>query len=368
MLQELQDRVASAWENNTPFVLYSKPNDSFVHGIFQKDNELRLVKDFSETGFVFAPFDLESPIVLLPADETLSAEFQADAKLKESEEAPLTSDAGREDYLEIVENAISELNSGKLKKVVLSRKVNVQQQVQPLELFFKVLAAYPKAFCYVWHHPKVGTWIGATPEILLKSAGREFTTMSLAGTQSAEEYPQPQWTPKELNEQQMVTDYILKAMKRTSVSVKTSAVESIKAGNLWHLRTKLTGKFDPAQFESILTSIHPTPAVCGIPLQNAKDFIRQHENYDRSFYTGFLGELNFKKEHSRNRNRKNQENSAYKTIQNTSELFVNLRCMQVYENRVEIYVGGGITSGSQPVLEWEETVNKSKTMLKVLGM
>ncbi|MGB3145678.1 MAG: chorismate-binding protein, partial [Maribacter sp.] len=272
----------------------------------------------------------------------------------------------REKYLRMIQKAISELNSGNLKKVVLSRKVNVEQHVVPLELYLKVLAAYPKAFCYIWYHPKVGTWIGATPEILIKSEGREFTTMSLAGTQSVEEYPQPQWTSKELNEQRMVTDYISDAMKNTSITVKTSDVESIKAGNLWHLRTKLSGRFEPGQFESILKAIHPTPAVCGIPMQNAKDFIRQNENYDRSFYTGFLGELNFKKEHSRNRNRKNQENSAYKTVQNTSELFVNLRCMQIFKERVEIYVGGGITSESKAELEWEETVNKSKTMFKVL--
>lgn len=79
-----------------------------------------------------------------------------------------------------------------------------------------------------------------------------------------------------------------------------------------------------------------------------------------------MGELNVKSEISRNKNKRNQENSAYKSVIKTSELFVNLRCMQVRSNAVSIYVGGGITRDSIPEKEWDETVFKSNTMFRVL--
>ncbi len=94
----------------------------------------------------------------------------------------------------------------------------------------------------------------------------------------------------------------------------------------------------------------------------SQDRRREQEGYDRSFYTGFLGELNCeKRQHKINRDPK------IKKIE--SNLFVNLRCMQILSEPkpgVIIYVGGGVTSGSNPVSEWDETVDKSLVMKSVL--
>ena len=102
-----------------------------------------------------------------------------------------------------------------------------------------------------------------------------------------------------------------------------------------------------ASIKDFVSSLHPTPAVCGLPMKAAKDFIIKNEGYNREFYTGFLGALNFENE--------------------KTELFVNLRCMQYVENKkLALYVGGGITKDSNATLEWDETENKTKTMLDVL--
>ena len=74
-------------------------------------------------------------------------------------------------------------------------------------------------------------------------------------------------------------------------------------------------------------------------------FILENEQYDREFYTGFLGELNIKRQ---------------------SNLYVNLRCMQVLGNEISVYVGGGITVDNIPEKEWKETEAKSEVMLKAL--
>ena len=135
-----------------------------------------------------------------------------------------------------------------------------------------------------------------------------------------------------------------------------------------HLRNQITGILDKekASLKHVIQQLHPTPAVCGLPKSTAKKFILENENYNREFYTGFLGELNFKERIHRNPKKRNVENMAFDSVKNVSRLFVNLRCMQLLENTAKIYVGGGITKDSIPINEWTETVNKSATIKKGL--
>ncbi|MFB1039347.1 MAG: chorismate-binding protein, partial [Polaribacter sp.] len=103
--------------------------------------------------------------------------------------------------------------------------------------------------------------------------------------------------------------------------------------------------------EELIRALHPTPAVCGLPRELARTFLFENENYDRSFYTGFLGELNLQDS---------------KDTAKSSALFVNLRCMRIQNNKAAIFVGGGITKDSDAANEWEETVFKAKTMKRML--
>ncbi len=118
--------------------------------------------------------------------------------------------------------------------------------------------------------------------------------------------------------------------------------------------------------KEIISALHPTPAVCGLPKEKAKKFILSEENYDREFYTGFLGELNLQKNVQRSRTRRNVENLAYRAVKKETGLYVNLRCMKIEDGKAVLFVGGGITKDSVPEDEWEETVNKAQTMKKVL--
>jgi isochorismate synthase len=99
---------------------------------------------------------------------------------------------------------------------------------------------------------------------------------------------------------------------------------------------------------TVLTKVlHPTPAVCGTPQKVAKVFIHKNENYDREYYTGFLGPVS--------------------GLEDRSDLYVNVRCMKMGTKTAFLYVGGGITEASQPLEEWEETQDKLQTMLQVLA-
>lgn len=367
MISELLEKVGKHKNDGLPFVIYRKPKRTKVHAVFQKDAKLNHLTDFNETGFVFAPFDSQTPSILLKPDEQLEIAYEPiAAKPWVFSSQTEIDNTQKEGHVKLVQKGLGVMKRTGLRKVVLSRRFAIACEKSPADLFQSLLETYTNAFCYWWHHPKVGTWLGATPEILWKSENKQFKTMSLAGTRIFVENQEPQWGHKELIEQEMVTDFIKKALNEKVIGLQIEEMESVRAGNLWHLRTKLSGRIKTG-LQPIIAALHPTPAVCGMPKNRAKEFILSNEDYEREFYTGYLGELNFKQMQRRNTNRKNQENNAYRTVKSATELYVNLRCMQLKGAKALVYVGGGITEASDPIKEWEETVAKSRTMLQVLN-
>jgi len=361
--------IQSHFDSQLPFVAYRKPKEHVVKSVLQQDTRVHRVVDFTEKGFVFAPFDAHEKGILFPTaySQTITAEVGV------IESDPLVnhlrpqSTAYQEEYMDLVTKGIILIKAGKLNKVVVSRvEKHTIAEDNALIVFKRLLQKYQDAFVYVWYHPNIGLWLGATPETLCHVEGQRFKTMSLAGTQKQQDTQPMRWGDKEVNEQQIVTDYIVANIDGIVTDIKVTPAQTIKAGSLLHLQSKISGILPSGQLEAVVGCLHPTPAICGFPKLEAKQFLDDNESYDREFYSGFLGELNLKTTKNRNTNRRNVENNAYNTIITSSDLFVNLRCMQLKENKAYIYVGGGITKDSNPKLEWEETVNKTQTMLSVL--
>ncbi|MCY2686894.1 chorismate-binding protein [Salinimicrobium sp. TH3] len=383
---EFFDRLERQYASGLPFVAYRKPIRNGkrieVTAFLQQDEQLYHSKDFSESGFVFAPFDISENSILIP--ENASEKLIFEQVLSEEVPAPITSQKGqiseekKSVHIELVTKAVEALKAGEMEKVVLSRREEVElKEKDPLKLFKDLLITYPAAFVYCWYHPKVGCWLGATPETLLKIEGNRFKTMALAGTQKYHGTTDVKWGEKEKQEQQFVTDSIVENLKASGVeNLEISEPYTARAGNLLHLRTDINGKIpnsrfqipkdNPGSAEKIISALHPTPAVCGLPKEKAKEFILSEENYDREFYTGFLGELNLQKNLQRSRTRRNVENLVYRAVKKETDLYVNLRCMQIKDGTAILYIGGGITKDSVPEDEWQETVNKAETMKKVL--
>ncbi len=353
-----------------PFVIYSKPFESTICGYLQKNKTLHTTTDFSESGFVFAPFDLSETSILFPLSEcdvmTLERETLLVDESSEGDTTKKTED--KLAHVALVEKGISVIKKGELEKVVLSRCEIIKTRLEVLNVFKRLFNSYKNAMVYCWYHPAVGMWIGATPELLLNMKGYDYTTIALAGTKVYNENEQLQWTAKEIDEQQIVTDFITDQMKSFSKQQHVSEASTIRAGQLLHLKSVITGRLDvqAGTINDVIHAIHPTPAVCGFPKSTSKAFILEEEGYLREFYTGFFGELNLKTKVSRNTNKRNVENNAYQAIKSYTDLYVNLRCMQVFDDKVNLYVGGGITKDSNADNEWLETVSKTKTMLKVL--
>lgn len=369
-VKEIFNNLEVHYKKRLPFVVYSRPINSIIKCWLQKDNVLHKTDSYEEKGFVFAPFDQANSAILFPKSDCDHHIIEAN-KLDASSLSQPSKELSAKDrtvHIDLVSRGVSEINSGTLQKVVLSRveKRNYHDE-SPIEIFKRLFNSYKNAMVYCWYHPKVGLWLGATPELLFKVVGNQLTSISLAGTQAYEEGKKPLWTKKELDEQQIVTDFLAEQIKPFTTDTKVSEVESIRAGKLWHLKTRLiSGIKTSSNLKSIIQALHPTPAVCGFPKEEAKEFILRNEGYQREFYTGFLGELNLTKTTSRNTNRRNLENNAYGTVKKLSNFYVNLRCMQIKGNEVHIYVGGGVTKDSSAEKEFEETLNKAKTISAVL--
>lgn len=212
-----------------------------------------------------------------------------------------------------------------------------------LELFYELEATYPNAFCYLISSAEFGTWIGATPELLMNQQGMVCKTVALAGTHGENEAHD--WTPKELEEHAFVVDAIKETLERNAcVEIEASGPYVVQAGPVQHLKTDFQALLTRPNAWSIALDLHPTPAVCGTPRRNAMEAIATREMHDRELYTGFIGLFE----------------------EGNTNLFVNLRCAQLFADKAFLYVGGGFTVDSVPDLEWEETEHKAETLLRAM--
>lgn len=259
------------------------------------------------------------------------------------------------EHQHLVQKAVDVMRTGKTRKIVLSHIVESRLPLHfdPALIFLNLCARYPQAFVSLVAIPEVGTWIGASPELLLAVDDHGIRTAALAGTQrKCPEQPLHTvvWGPKEIEEQAMVTEYVRHFFRTAGVSaVQENGPHTVLAGAMVHLQTTFRAELPPMQRWSVanqvLAKLHPTPAVCGVLKDHALDFILAHEPYDRTFYSGYLGPVH---------------------IGDTSQLYVNLRCMQLYGDHAHLYVGSGITSQSDPLAEWRETTLKAETLMDVL--
>ena len=342
----LHSRMEELWKEQNPFVAFCLPQSQEVLLYFQKDKKLNAVENLNVEGFVFAPFDLETPIYSIP--NTHQEQFplpKQEVQLK-ADNTPAEIESKKNSFHHLVQKTMDIIHSGAFKKIVVSRKIEQQSIKSPVAVFMDLLATYKEAMVYLWRHPKAGCWLGASPEKFLRASEDGVQTQALAGTQVFNPLSKPKWKKKEIEEQALVVEQVRKDLTLffSSEEILEYPPESVRAGNLMHL----SSRFELPKFSKNLgylaRALHPTPAVGGIPKAEAIQFIKEHEGYDRSFYTGFFGPVN----------------------REEADLFVNLRCAAYTAGKFNIYVGAGITAESDPEKEWEETQRKAQTLLKVL--
>lgn len=354
-MTDLFIKVKTHQEQQLPFVLFCKPDSDKIVGVFQKNDHLYFLENFEEKGFVFAPFDAEEiPFIPLEHSDVYVDSVNSSDYFFKKKTSTINSANSNDFFEDLVAKAVKAIKENKFSKVVLSRKEEIALPDFDIEITMnKMISLYSNAFKYCFFHPKIGTWIGASPEQFLKTNGNTLKTVALAGTHLATSYETIIWNDKEKTEQQLVTDFIVDSLEDLAKEITISSPYSVKAGNLWHIKTDVLAQLKSKKsIKKIILALHPTSAVCGLPKKEAKEFILQNEGYNREYYSGFLGELNI-------------DFVTFRTLQ--TDLFVNLRCMKIIKNKATLFVGCGITKDSNPVDEYMETVNKTMTMKKIIN-
>jgi isochorismate synthase len=317
------------------------------------------------SGFVVAPFEVkpDQPILLIRPDRSEQLSLTALAAL--SLNIPIANDIGatgatRIHYAIDFANEHAQLELGTFQKIVLARCVDETPQVaqKPLDFFLRACELYPRLFIALVWTEKSGCWLTATPEILLKGEGSVWQTVALAGTMKLEgeqlRYDAPlkdvpiMWTTKNIQEQRVVATYIAECLEQFASDFSEEGPSTVRAANLVHLRSDFNFTLsDNNHIGDLLQSLHPTPAVCGLPKKTAFDFIVRHEHTPRRYYSGFMGMLD---------------------PQAQTFLYVSLRCMNIEQDLCHLYAGGGLLKDSVEEQEWQETEAKLDTMRRCIAI
>ena len=328
-------------------------------------------------GFVLAPFIAsdDCPLLLIRPDKITMHNAQClmhNAQCSMLNVQPTVSVAKRGKkcstperaaYHQCFEKFHRELQEGRFRKIVLARqsKDEFEDDIDAEQLFLRACRAYPRMFVALVSTQESGTWLMATPEVLLETtAQHQLHTMALAGTMVLRgrhlTFDTPlqtadggiRWSDKNIEEQRLVATYIYERLESLALDIEEQGPRTVRAGNLAHLRSDFRFTLREGKgVGAVLEALHPTPAVCGIPKRETMDFICQNESAPRRYYSGYCGPLNLAVEGQGER---------------STSLFVSLRCMQMDGRTCLLHAGGGLLKESAEQSEWDETEAKMQTM------
>lgn len=386
--ETIKSLVFHGLQSGGAFALWRKPKTQTLEFILDENQEthrIELALEELPAGFVVHPFadqedkkaffiqasqyfksNLEEPISAEELPVWLQSSIsQLDSNTEKVEKLLRVRSVGsnktpiqgsnKESFIQLVDQGIEAISLGILEKIVPAR-TKVLELPNGFDLgktILKLIQSYPNSFVNFFHIPQVGTWMGASPEVLIETKGDFFYTMALAGTQAAQgdnPLKAAAWTQKEIEEQALVCRYIVDCFKKIRLrEYEEHGPKTILAGNLLHLRTDFKVNMKATGFPQLgsvmLDLLHPTSAVCGMPRKAAHEFLQENESFDRSFFAGFFGPVN---------------------IESETSIYVNLRTANFQENQVILFAGAGVTEDSDPEKEWEETEMKCEIIGKFI--
>ncbi|MBP5366202.1 MAG: isochorismate synthase [Bacteroidales bacterium] len=318
----------------------------------QTDGEPELTYDLSrvsdKSGFVIAPYDAsELPAVIIRPDIKAYGNDEIISSLRTinigqtvtAQQLP-TYDITHEEYTQLFDKYTDSIKKGENNKIVFARSSSRALAQSPAALFCEACRRYTNLFVYMAFTRTTGLWLGCSPELLVEGGQGKWRTMALAGTQKLTD--NVVWDEKNKAEQHIVEEFITAVLKPMSADIGTHGPYTYKAAQLAHLCTDIEFVTpDTTSIGDIARLLHPTPAVCGMPRETARQFIQRYEPTRRLYYSGVVG---------------------LTAPQADSHLYVNLRCMNICGPTATIFAGGGIMADSQCESEWNETEMKIATI------
>lgn len=259
------------------------------------------------------------------------------------------------DYAEQVEDAISLIADGVMRKVVLARAVDEVVRADRATILER-LAAAPGATVYAHDLDDGSLFLGATPEELFSAIGSRISTMALAGStrrgdSDAEDLAlvgELMASTKQRKEHNLVVEHLAVQLKHRCAPFPVPNTPRHRlADRLIHLETRIEADLLRPDWLDLLGAVHPTPAVCGLPTTTAAHYITRHERLHRGLYAGALGWL----------------------TPAACRFVVPLRGGILHADgiRARLFAGAGIVETSDPQGEFQETELKLAPMRSAIA-
>ncbi|ERN40179.1 isochorismate synthase [Rubidibacter lacunae KORDI 51-2] len=256
-----------------------------------------------------------------------------------------------------VSGALEAIAAEQLEKVVLARSLEVVAPL-PLNPFASLdflRRQHPDCFAFAVGNGRNAHFIGASPERLLSARDRHLVSDALAGSAPRGATPAEDArlaaallaSDKEQREHALVREFICLRLRQLGLSPQMGPLQLMQLANIQHLWTPVRALADTGHsIFDILSHLHPTPAVAGLPRARACDYIQSSEAGDRSLYAGPLG---------------------WADGNGNAEFVVGIRSAEVVGARARLCAGAGIVAGSDPQAELAEVQLKWQAMLRALG-
>lgn len=325
------------------FVFFRLPGEETIYHISGRFEPAVNIGEYN--GFYLQPFDNSQEILILKGTPEIFSEKNRPSDMELHFSGDQTEGDSTKDYwLHYIEKIKSSIRNGDIRKCVPARISKRKKNGMPVtDAFNKACAENTNALVYLLSSKQYGTWIGATPEVLLQGEGDEMQTMALAGTIFNEE---EKWSEKENEENRATADYIREILTEEQVeNLRTESAGELKSGHLRHLVVRFRFSYTFSGIGSMIKKLHPTPAVAGMPKSKALKIIGENEPFNRSLYAGWLGI----------------------SVENRFNAWVNLRCAQIQADHVILYAGAGVNQLSDADREWTETELKMNVIGKYLS-
>jgi isochorismate synthase len=269
-----------------------------------------------------------------------------------------------DDYAEAVAGAAKRIRSGSLRKVVLARTllVDAGRELDAKQLLWRLRAVDPDCYAFAGPEPPPelaragGVLVGASPELLLLRRGREVRATPLAGSAprfgnfkrdqiSAQRLLSSE---KDREEHTVVVEDVARVLGGYCDGLAyPKEPELLGTANVWHLATPFSGRLHDPSITALdlVAALHPTPAVCGTPREEAREALAELEPIDRGCYAGPVGWMD---------------------ANGDGEWAIALRCAEITGTTARLFAGAGIVADSVPEEELDETEAKFRALLDSL--
>jgi len=247
----------------------------------------------------------------------------------------------------VVNRGIQLVEKGILEKIVLANRIKIKfrNKLDLVEILKRLKKNHPNTCRYVWKRNSKDILFGASPEKLFSFTKPNLTLEALAGTISTNSnFKKLLKSTKDLKEHNYVIQYLIKSLEVSKITnFKKSDIKVNSFGDISHLQTLIFSKVEKICPFELLKNLHPSPAVCGYPKNEALDWINILESFPRGNYASPMGWVD------------ESGNASF---------LLAIRGARYIDGKIEFTAGSGIVSGSVLEKEIDEIQLKFESIVK----